>query len=205
MLLSQQLSVAIHLDTAPLASQLALQIVSIRLLADQLGHPRILFVLLLVAPAVEVEIHQPQLPFAVLDEDAAGIPQPDIVQLGDDKASVLLATELAGQRLLLFAAEHVHLGVRGHGVNQPPYGGLHLLVVATPDIGAGGKGDPDLRLRGCFIGHMERLAARAGSILIGIAAGRVHLARQVAEPGQNADGRQLFQYVASGWHEKLLG
>ena len=84
-------AVTIHLYAPAFASQPALQIMGICLGADPLGHAPILLVLLLVAPAVEVEVHQPQLPLAIANEDAAGIPQPDVIHLGVDEVGVALA------------------------------------------------------------------------------------------------------------------
>ncbi|MNE20949.1 hypothetical protein D3C80_1140930 [compost metagenome] len=186
-------ALAIHLYAPAFASQPALQIMGICLGADPLGHAPILLVLLLVAPAVEVEVHQPQLPLAIANEDAAGIPQPDVIQLGVDEAGVVLATELAGQRLFLFAAEHVHLGMGHHGLHQASYGGLHLLVIATPDVTAGTEGDPDPGLGPGLVRHM----VAADGARLGLRGGGLG-SRQGAQSGQRPHGDQLFQYLASG-------
>lgn len=56
--------------------------------------------------------------------------------------SVALAAQLARQILVILVAEHVDPGVGRHGLHQPAYGGLHLLVVATPDLAGGTEGHP---------------------------------------------------------------
>jgi hypothetical protein len=67
-------------------------------------------VLLLVTPAVEVEVHQPQRSLVVLHEDAAGIPQPDVIQLGVDEVGVALPQSWRAS-LVILVAEHVDPGI----------------------------------------------------------------------------------------------
>ncbi|MNF92602.1 hypothetical protein D3C84_752500 [compost metagenome] len=190
-------AVAIHLDAAPLADDLALQVIGIRLAAHQRGDAGVMAVLLLVPPAVEVEVHQPEFPLLILHEDAAGIPQPDVVHQGVDEVGVALPAQLARQILVILVAEHVHPGVGRHGLHQPAYGGLHVLVVATPDLAGGTEGHPDQGLGGGLLRHV---VAASGSGLG--ASGGSHIGSlcpwQAAQPGQGADGGQLFQYMASG-------
>ncbi|MNR03883.1 hypothetical protein D3C85_1198020 [compost metagenome] len=171
----------------------------IRLPAHQGGDPGVITVLLLVTPAVEVEVHQREIPLLVLHEDAAGIPQPDVVQLGVDEAGVVLATQLARQIFFLLVAEHAHLGVGGHGLDQPAYGGLHLPVISPPDIGARAKGNPDPSLRGGLVRHLVTANGSGQRASRGSHIGSL-CPWQAAQPGQGADGGQLFQYIASGWH-----
>ena len=193
-------AVAIHLDAAPLTDELALQVIGIGLPAHQGGDPGVMAVLLLVTPAVEVEVHQPEPSLLVLHEDAAGIPQPDVIHLGVDEVGVALAAQLARQRLVILMAEHVDPGVGHHGLHQPPYGGLHLLVVATPDLAGGPEGHPHQGLGGGLLRHV---VASGGA---GFAGGEGRAGTgQTAKPGNGAKGNQLFQYVASGKHRSTPG
>ncbi len=193
-------AVAIHLDAAPLTDELALQVIGIGLPAHQGGDPGVMAMLLLVTPAVEVEVHQPEPSLLVLHEDAAGIPQPDVIHLGVDEVGVALAAQLARQHLVILVAEHVDPGVGHHGLHQPPYGGLHLLVVATPDLAGGPEGHPH---QGLGEGLLRHVVASGGA---GFAGGEGRAGTgQAAKPGNGAKGNQLFQYVASGKHRSTPG
>ena len=111
-----------------------------------------------------------------------------------------LAAQLARQRLVILMAEHVDPGVGHHGLHQPPYGGLHLLVVATPDLAGGPEGHPHQGLGGGLLRHV---VASGGA---GFAGGEGRAGTgQAAKPGNGAKGNQLFQYVASGKHRSTPG
>lgn len=102
-------AVPIHLDAAAFAYQRAAARLSDAVSpGDKPCQTRIPGMLLLIAPAVEVEIHRAQFAGVIDDEIGADVAHPDIIQLSDNIADVVTAAGGLSQLPFIAAAKTVN-------------------------------------------------------------------------------------------------
>ncbi|MND96686.1 hypothetical protein D3C80_889880 [compost metagenome] len=153
---------AIHFDAAAFAGQLALQVGHAQGFAERCRHPAIVAVALLVAPAVEVEVHQRAVAVVVDDKAAAVIADPDVVQCHRQELDVVGAALLACLSQVFGTAEYGDRLVPGDGTGQLRDTAVDRVRLVFPDIFGGGEGQEDPSLGLVFFGHEPALVSGHG-------------------------------------------
>lgn len=156
---------AIHLDAAAFAHQLASLVLGTGQFGDAGRQLGVVAVLLLAAPAVEVEVHRRQLAIVVDHEVGADVAHPDVVQFGFDVGDVVAAALLLGDIAFAGAAEHRHRLVGGDGAGDTPKRGLDVFGEVFPDGVLGAEGDEGARVLFPSSGMNQRPASAARALL----------------------------------------
>ena len=153
---------AVGLDAAAFADQIAAQVVDVQAVAHGLGQAGIGAVALLVAPAVEVEVHAGHAALTVGQEDRADVAYPDIVQRRFLEADAGRAAMVFGQAAFFGPAVHGDGLEGGDGAGDAAQRGLHVGRVILPDGLLGAEGDEGARLWRVLFGHVPALDGGAG-------------------------------------------
>ncbi|MNM64664.1 hypothetical protein D3C81_760710 [compost metagenome] len=152
-------AVTIHFNAAALAYQFAAQVSRFSIVSQQSRDTGIVFMLLLVAPAIEVEIDRAQVALLGDHEVGTDVAHPDVIQFGGDKGGVLAAAQFFRQIAFAGTAQHSDRLVAGDGAGDQADGFLHVGGEVFPDGLLRAKRDEGALLLVALVRHEPLLAA----------------------------------------------
>ena len=162
-------AVAINFNATALTGQLTADVGGVGLVAQFISHQGVVSMGLLVAPTVEVEVHQAATALIVHHKAAAKVAHPDVIQRHTDELDIGGAALAFGQRQLRRATEHGHRLVLGDGLGQQRHGVVYRRGPIGPDARGRAKGQENSLLQLVLIRHVPA-ASNGGAHLLSIQA-----------------------------------